>query len=150
MISSDWTYNDIPYFADRVRGVLNGVSEVTLTNDAIKSPEKAEFAEMLVKARVPNWQQIEDDKIKFLESAIVYKTASFFQAFVNNRTVKKKAIPTITLQYNDTTSFDVDGFSLDEMASWYISLLLGEDEKEPSRFMFRVTDSPSKKCTIKH
>ena len=117
---------------------LGAVSEATLPDEFLDYPEKAPFAEMTVKARVPLWKELTEDKFKIFESIVVYQTASLFQSIVSNKYVKKKQIPTITLEYGESANFDINGMSLADLIDWLISELNGENIGS-SFIGFRVT-----------
>lgn len=139
----NWTYKDIFDFYERVRLALNAVSSVTLPDKYMDYPEKAPFAEAYTKSRVPKWKELDESKFAIFESIIVYKTASLFQSLVSNKRIKKKAIPTITLEY-----FDNDGTMDIGLDDWieYLFGKLNEDEETTASFIgFRVTDT-IKKC----
>lgn len=138
MHDENWNYLEITDFHNRVRMALGAASEVTLPDEYIDFPEKAPFAESVIKSRVPKWQELSDEKFKIFESAIVYQTAVLFQSLVASKYVKKKQIPTITLEYSEKMDFDINGMSLLDLIEWLISQLDDEDIGSPF-FGFRVT-----------
>lgn len=134
---TDWSYKDIEDFYNRVRMALGKASEATVSDADIDVYEKAPFAEILIKSRVPKWQELEEEKFKIFESAIVYQTACFFQSIVTSKHISKKQIPTITIEYNDSIDFDIDGLDLGSLVDLLVSQLNGETG---SNFIgFRVT-----------
>lgn len=138
MAREDWTYKNIENFYDRVRMALSDTSSTTLPDESIDYPEKAPFAEMLVKQRVPLWADLDEEKFAVFESIIVYQTAALFQSLVSSKFVKKKQIPTITLEYSESASFNIDGMSLSDLIDYLVNQLNGEDVG--SQFIgFRVT-----------
>lgn len=138
MAHEDWTYKNIANFYDRVRMSLSDVSQTTLPDEYIDYPEKAPFAEMLIKQRIPLWADLDDEKFAIFESIIVYQTASLFQSLVSSKYVKKKQIPTITLEYSESANFDINSMSLSDLIDYLVSQLNGEDVG--SQFIgFRVT-----------
>lgn len=134
----NWSYKEISDFYNRVRMALGAVSEATLPNEYIDYQEKAPFAEATVKLRVPLWESLDETKFKVFESIVVYQTASLFQSIVSNKYIKKKQIPTITLEYADKANFDIDGMTLTELVDFLVSQLNGTDVGS-SFFGFRVT-----------
>lgn len=138
MARENWTYKDIENFYERVRMALRAVSQTTLPDEYIDYPEKAPFAESVIKSRVPTWSELPDDKFAIFESIVVYQTASLFQSLVASKYVKKKEIPSITLEYSENISFDIDDMSLSDLIDLLVSELNGENVGS-SFFGFRVT-----------
>lgn len=138
MAHEDWSYKTIDNFYERVRMALGAVSQTTLPDEYIDYPEKAPFAESVVKSRVPLWKELSDEKFAVFESIVVYQTASLFQSLVASKYVKKKQIPTITLEYSENVDFDISGMSLSDLVDWLVSELNGDNVG--SKFIgFRVT-----------
>ena len=138
MAHEDWSYKTIDNFYERVRMALGAVSQTTLPDEYIDYPEKAPFAESVAKSRVPLWKELSDEKFAIFESIVVYQTASLFQSLVASKYVKKKQIPTITLEYSENVDFDISGMSLSDLVDWLVSELNGDNVG--SKFIgFRVT-----------
>lgn len=139
MNREDWSYKNIQDFYDRVRLALSAVSSVTLPDEYIDYPEKAPTAESIIRKRIKDFDNVPDEKFGFVESAVVYQTAFLCQSLVLNKAVKKKQIPTVTLEYNSNMDFTINGMSLSD----YVDLLIGEineDSAVGSKFIgFRVT-----------
>jgi hypothetical protein len=140
-----WNYREIADFYDRVRIALGAVSDQTIPDAYIDFPERAPFAEARIKSRVPKWAELDEQKFAIFESAIVFQTASMLQSIVANKRVRKKSIPTVSLQYNDTVSFDTDSMSLSDMVELLISEL-NDEETGSSFFGFRVTNTSNAGC----
>lgn len=140
MPNEDWSYKNIQDFYDRVRMALGAVSMVTLPDEYMDYPEKAPFAELAVRSRIKDFDSVPDDKFPLVESAVVYKTAALFQSLVSSKSVKKKQIPTITLEYKDDIDFTINGMSISD----YVDLLIdqiNDDGSVGSKFIgFRVTN----------
>lgn len=134
-----WTYKDIENFYDRVRMTLNATSDVRLPDSYIDFPEKAPFAEATIKARIPMWKELNDEQFLIFESLIVYQTAALLVSYIASMTVKKKQIPTITLEYNDSNMFDVNGMNLSDYIDYLVAQLNGNSVGS-SFIGFRVTD----------
>lgn len=135
---TNWSYKEIPNFYNRVRLSLGDVTEIVISDNEIDSPEKAPFSELLIKSRVPNWQNLSKEKFKMFESAIVYQTAAFFQNIVSNKHIKKKQIPTITLEYAETFDFNVNGMGISDLIDYLVSMV-NDDNLGSSFIGFRVT-----------
>lgn len=138
MAHEDWHYTDIDKFYERVRMALGAVSQTTLPDEYIDYPEKAPFAESVAKSRVPLWNELSDEKFAIFESIVVYQTASLFQSLVANKYIKKKQIPTITLEYSESVNFDINSMSLSDLVDLLVSELNG-DNIGSAFFGFRVT-----------
>lgn len=138
MAHENWSYKDIENFYERVRMALGAVSQTTLPDEYIDYPEKAPFAELTIKSRVPLWNELSDEKFKLFESIVVYQTASLFQSVVSNKYVKKKQIPTITLEYSESLNFDINGMSLSDLIDYLVGELNGSNIGS-AFFGFKVT-----------
>lgn len=125
MVDETWNYTQIEDFYNRVRMALNAVSEATLPDSYIDFPEKAPFAELTAKQRIPQWKELDESKFKIFESIIVYQTAVYCQTIIQNKHVKKKQIPTITLEYADSATFDINGRSLQDIVESLVSMVNG-------------------------
>lgn len=141
---STWTYKDIDDFYNRVRMALGAVSETTIPDEYMDYPEKAPFAENYIKARVPKWQELDKTKFAIFESVIVYQTAIFFQSIVANKHIRKKSIPTITLEYSDLVDFNLNGMSLSDIVDWLVAQLNEEEDKQTGFIGFRVTPTKTR------
>ncbi len=99
----DWSYTDIADFYDRVRALLETVSDSSLPDAKIDMPEKAPSAEREVKRLVPKWETMvseNGDNFADLQSAIVYRTAMFFEEYANKTTVKRRKVASVDVEYN--------------------------------------------------
>ncbi len=135
-----WSYKDIENFYERVRMALGAVSEVVIPDYYIDIPEKAPFAESYIKSRVKNWKNLNNEQFLIFESIIIYQTAVLLQSVAANKQIRKKSIPTITLQYAENTTVLGNGIRLEDMIEFLISKLT--DENVGSGFIgFRVTDN---------
>lgn len=138
MPRENWTYKDIENFYDRVRLALNSASATDVPNEYIDFPEKAPFAESIAKIRVPTWESLSDTQFSLFESIVVYQTAVSFQSLVSSKFVKKKQIPTITLEYSESVGYGINNLSLSDIIDYLVAELNGENSG--SDFIgFRVT-----------
>lgn len=138
MSRDEWSYKSIENFYDRVRMVLDAASETTLPNEYIDYPEKAPFAESTIRTRIPMWKDLDDEKFSIFESIIVYQTAILFKSLVSSKYVKKKQIPTITLEYGESSNYDINGMGLSDVVDLLVSELNG-DSIGNNFFGFRFT-----------
>lgn len=138
MPRENWTYKDIDKFYDRVRLALNSASSTDVPDEYIDFPEKAPFAESIAKIRVPTWASLSDTQFALFESVVVYQTAVSFQSLVSSKFVKKKQIPTITLEYSESVGYGMNNLSLSDIIDYLVAELNGENAG--SEFIgFRVT-----------
>lgn len=142
-----WSYKDIVEFYDRVRMALSAVSSQTLPDSYMDLPEKAPFAERYIKSRVPQWKDLDEEKFAIFESIIVYQTATMFQSLVSNKHIRKKSIPTISLQYSDNIDNLISGMSLKDMIEWLLSEINGI-ETGSGYIGFKVTTGTQNKKNI--
>lgn len=138
MDKENWSYKDIENFYDRVRMSLGNTTAVVIPDQIIDYPEKAPFAERTIKMRVPNWETLDEENFKIFESAIIYQTAALFEGIVQSKRIKKKQIPTITLEYSDESSISINGMSLKDLVDLLVSQL-NNDDPGSNVFSFRVT-----------
>ena len=104
--------------------------------------EKAPSAELYVKRKVPNWQELDETKFKMFESAIVYLTASYNQNYAMSKVAKKRRLPTMTIEYTaDQINMTPNGTSsLKEIADSLINEINGiPDDTLMTVIGFRVT-----------
>ena len=123
-ILETWNYKEIERFYDRVRKLLNDLSEVSLPNADIDLPEKAPYAEYYCKSKVKNWQDLDEMKFMLFQSAIIYKTASMFESIISSNKIRKKQLQTITLEYFQDDKPN-NSLSLSEMADQLLNDVLG-------------------------
>lgn len=108
-IPEDFTYKDIENFYDRVRSCLS--TDITSISDAeIDYPENAPTAERRIKARITNWQELEDDKTELFYSCIVYMTCYALCSIAKTRTgiFAQQSTPNLTIKVAD---FAINNFS---------------------------------------
>ena len=123
-ILETWNYKEIERFYDRVRKLLNDLSEVSLPNADIDLPEKAPYAEYYCKSKVKSWQDLDEMKFMLFQSAIIYKTASMFESIISSNKIRKKQLQTITLEYFQDDKPN-NSLSLSEMADQLLNDVLG-------------------------
>lgn len=130
-----WSYLEIESFYDRVRALLDNLSISSLPDEYIDYPEKAPMAERYAKVRVPNWRELDEDKFAIFQNAIVYKTASFFEGLASSKSIKRKQLPTITLEYFEKSDFSLEGKSLAEIADKLLAEVKDDDGSNFIGFM---------------
>ncbi len=124
---TEWNYKEIFDFYNRVRTVLDGISATSLPDKYIDMPEKALYSEIYAKKRVPGWATLSEQDFAIFESAIVYKTASMFESLVSSSAVRKKELPTISLEYFARSAVKVNGLSLSELADLLLDGITGNE-----------------------
>ncbi len=125
----NWSYYEITQFHDRVRALLNDSSETLISDSNIDLPEKAPTAERVVKAQLPNWQELNDVDFNLFESAIVYLTASFFENYVLSKSAKRKELPAMTIEYytGNTNIMPLNNMTLKDYSDMLIKQIKGDD-----------------------
>lgn len=124
-ISEGWSYKDIPDFYNRVRALLDNISDVSLPDKYMDMQEKAPAAMRYAQMRTDGWSNLGEGDFEIFQSAIVYKTASMFENLGSSKAIKKKKLPTITLEYFERKSSFVkmNGMTLSDIADSLLSEL---------------------------
>lgn len=111
-------YKTIPDFYDRVRSLLT-TDSMSLPDAVIDYPENAPLAESMIKKRVSNWNDLEEDKILIFKGAVVYQTAIVCKSVSRQNEYKIAQTQSLKIEYNEST-FDLDSYlneKLDELLS---------------------------------
>ena len=127
-MTKSWNYKQIAGFYDRVRAALSHLSSASLPDEYIDMPEKAKFAELYAKSKVPNWMNLDESDEAIFESAIIYKTASMFESLASSNAIRKKELPTISLEFFENKAISVDGFSLGDWADILLAQLAQDED----------------------
>lgn len=108
-IPEDFTYKNIENFYNRVRSCLS-INNALITDEEIDYPENAPTAERRVKARITNWQELEEDKAELFYSCIVYMTCYALCSTAKTRTgmFAQQSTPNLTIKVAD---FAINNFS---------------------------------------
>ena len=118
-------YREIANFYDRVRALL-GSTESTLPDETIDYPENAPFAEQIIKRKVPNWEELDEDKRLLFETAIVYQTAIRVKPFSGgNNQIKIGQTQSLKIEYRENETGN-----LDDALQSTLDDLLGELDEE--------------------
>lgn len=130
-----WTYQRIPNFYDRVRGALN-VGNL-MDDEAIDFFENAPMAEIKVKKRVPNYEELDDIKRMIFETCIIYMTCYALCPIASTMRISRQKDPSLELEFasNGNNENPCDRFL--EMVDDLISQI--NEEEVTSFFGFRVT-----------
>lgn len=136
-------YCEIANFYDRVRALL-GSTESTLPDETIDYPENAPFAEQIIKRKVPNWEELDEDKRLLFETAIVFQTAIQVKPFsTGNNQIKIGQTQSLKIEYRE----DETG-NLDDALQSTLDDLLGELDEEFSDggLSFLSFDITNRRC----
>lgn len=99
-------YQSISDFYDRVRINLNSSSDI-LSDVMIDYPENAPMAEMKMKLRVPEWENLDDMKKSLFDLCIIYMTCySLCPVISNYRSIIEQTTPSLTVKYSSNTNKD--------------------------------------------
>ncbi len=138
----NWEYKNIPDFYNRVRGALN-VGNV-LTDITIDYFENAPRAEMAIKKRVPQWQDLDTEKRLLFETCIIYQTCYILcPQFSSNRITKMKD-PSLEINYS-TSANEKPCARFAELVDDLIAQI-NDEEQPPFFFGFEVTPSTRSGC----
>lgn len=136
-------YCEIANFYDRVRALL-GSTESTLPDETVDYPENAPFAEQIIKRKVPNWEELDEDKRLLFETAIVFQTAIQVKPFsTGNNQIKIGQTQSLKIEYRE----DETG-NLDDALQSTLDDLLGELDEEFSDggLSFLSFDITNRRC----
>ena len=133
--ANTWSYIEIPQFHERVRALLDNISDISLPNNYIDLPEKAPFAEKYAKKKVALWAELSGENLEMFQTAIVYKTASLFESLVSSKAIKKKELPTISLEYFERADITFNGKTLGQLADDLLNELAGNEGADFIGFM---------------
>lgn len=139
----DWEYSQIPDFYDRVRMNLSSTA-VNMSNAMIDYPENAPMAEMRIKARVPQWAELEGFNKSLFHTCIVYMTCYQLCYYANSKHVTEQTTPSLTLKYSTNSN-------IQKPCEHFLALiddLVAEinDETLSGFFGFKVTEGNPSHC----
>lgn len=143
---TDFYYTTIPDFYDRVRSIINSKS-LSISDSMIDYPENAPMAEMRIKARVPNWEELNEFKTSLFQTCIIYMTCYMLCPLASANSIIEQTTPDLTLKYAENKS----NVSPCERYLWMIDDLIAEitGEEYSSFFGFRVTPGNANGCCRK-
>lgn len=138
----NWDYQNIPDFYNRVRSALNVGNNIS--DRIIDYFENAPRAEIAIKNRVPNWQELDDTKKLMFDTCVVYQTCYALCPMVSANNITKMKDPSLEINYSANTK--------DKPCERFLALVddliaaINDEELAPSFFGFEVTPSIMRKC----
>ena len=127
-------------FEKRVRNIL-GTSSNTVGDEVISSSEYKGMAEITIKNNVPNWEELDTNKLELLEMGIVLQTALYLLPITQEQKYKSKQTTHAKVEYADTET------AMEEMISERLSqiLIMLSDEDYSSPKGTFVVSNPDKR-----
>lgn len=130
-----WLYQSIPNFYDRVRGALN-VGNL-MDDETIDFFENAPMAELKVKNRVPNYEELDDIKRMLFETCIIYMTCYALCPIASTMRISRQKDPSLELEF---ASIGNNENPCDRFLGMVDDLISQINEEEVTSFFgFRVT-----------
>ena len=137
-----WEYKNIPDFYNRVRGALNIGN--TLSDTTIDYFENAPMAEMIIKKRVPQWEELDNLKRLLFETCIIYQTCYILCPQFSSSRITKMKDPSLEVDY----ATNVNEKPCARFAELIDDLIaqINEEEQPPFFLGFEVTKSALNDC----
>lgn len=134
------TYKDIPDFYNRVRSSLNGNM---ISDETIDFFENAPMAELRMKQRVPNWEELEDTNALLFQTCIVYMTCYALCPMASSMRISRQKDPSLEIEFS-TAQQDNPCDRFLAMIDDLVSLITGEEPQ--NLFGFKVTHGSGYAC----
>lgn len=134
------SYKSIPDFYNRVRSSLNGNM---ISNETIDFFENAPMAELRMKQRVPNWEELDDTNTLLFQTCIVYMTCYALCPVASSMRISRQKDPSLEIEFSTTKQDNpCDRFlaMIDDLTS------LITDEEPHNLFGFKVTHGSGYAC----
>lgn len=141
-IVTDWIYPTIPDFYNRVRMALNVGSSISDT--IINYFENAPMAEMKIKKRVPQWQELDTTKRLLFETCIIYMTCYVLCPLASRRQIAKQKDVSLEIDFVTSTNEKPCARFLDLIDD--LIAQINDEEKLPFFLGFEVTKSAPEFC----
>lgn len=131
-----WTYQTIPHFYDRVRTNLNVGS--LIENDTIDFFENAPMAEIAVKNRVSNYEELDGVKQLLFETCIVYMACFNLCPLAQTMRITRQKDPSLELEFASSSNSEENPC---QRFLWMVDDLVSQinEEEIQSFFGFKVT-----------
>lgn len=130
-----WAYQSILNFYNRVRGALN-VGNL-MDDETIDFFENAPMAEIKVKKRVPNYEELDDIKRMLFETCIIYMTCYALCPIASTMRISRQKDPSLELEFASSGNNENPCDRFLGMVDDLISQI--NEEEVTSFFGFRVT-----------
>lgn len=131
----EWYYRTIPNFYDRVRSSLSASGAIT---DAIIDYfENAPMAELTIKQRVPDYEELDKVKKLLFETCIVYQTCYKLCPMASSMRISRQKDPSLEIEFADSAA---DGKPCERFLAMIDDLIAQINEEEQTSFLgFKVT-----------
>ena len=131
-----WTYQTIPHFYDRVRTNLNVGS--LIEDSTIDFFENAPMAEIAVKNRVPNYEELDSVKKLLFETCVVYMTCFNLCPLAQTMRITRQKDPSLELEFASSSNSEENSC---QRFLWMVDDLVSQIKEEEGKtfFGFRVT-----------
>ncbi len=142
MENTEWYYQTIPDFYNRVRSALN-VSNM-LTDDTIDYFENAPLSEIKMKQRVENWEELDDTQTLLFQTCIIYMTCYAVCPIASSMRISRQKDPSLEIEFATSTQ---SGNPCDRFLA-LVDDLVGQinGEESMTSFGFKVTRSSGYPC----
>lgn len=139
---AEWLYRSIPDFYNRVRASLNASGAIT---DAIIDYfENAPMAELIIKRRVPNYEELDDIKRLLFETCIIYQTCYKLCPMASSMRISRQKDPSLEIEFASSAT---DNKPCERFLAMIDDLIAQINEEEQTSFLgFKVTGGKPPKC----
>lgn len=134
-IYTNWIYQTIPHFYDRVRVALNVGS--LMDDTTIDFFENAPMAELKIKERIPNYEELDSIKRLLFETCIIYMTCYALCPVASTMRITRQKDPSLELEFAASSSKESPCDRFLAMVDDLINQI--NEEEVTSFFGFRVT-----------
>lgn len=140
---TEFYYQNIPHFYDRVRSSLNVGNMIS--DEVIDYFENAPLAEMKMKQRVENWEELDENQTLLFQTCIIYMTCYALCPIASTMRISRQKDPSLEIEF---AASQQQGNPCDKFLALVddlVSQITGEDT--PLTFGFKVTNgSGCKQC----
>lgn len=139
----EFYYQTIPMFYERVRSSLNVGNMIS--DSVIDYFENAPLAELKMKQRVENWEELDETQTLLFQTCIIYMTCYALCPIASTMRISRQKDPSLEIEF---AASQQQGSSCDKFLSFVddlVSQITGEET--PLTFGFKVTTgSGCKQC----
>lgn len=140
-----YMYKSIPEFYNRVRSSLNVGNSIS--DEEIDFFENAPIAEMKVKQRIVDFENIPPDKMQLVETCIVYMTCYGLCPKANSQRRKRQKDPSLEIEFATINSNEKPCERFLDLVNDLLAEINGDTEGAYSSFIgFEVTSGNTNKC----
>lgn len=138
--------NEIMNFYDRVRSCLNTTSDV-ISDDVIAYPEYSGYAEVVVKGRVKDWEELTEGNKAMFESCVVFQTAIYLYPQISQFFIKTEQTTHAKREYRES-NIDMLIISLKDRLDEMISELSSNNSSSSGLTFFTVSNQDKRRYTL--